>query len=161
MSRLLMASSTSNTHKTYRTGWRAFCSFKRFDGNIPASSEDVRRFIAWLSLQRLAPSTIATYVAGVGYFHKIKSWPDPTQDFLVTKLIAGCRRDNSTSDNRWPIYLTSAEPYFASTSPCLQRPVRSGAVSSRYAMRLFRIHAYRRICGDFQKSHPKHYPPLF
>lgn len=131
MSRLLMASSTSNTHKTYRTGWRAFCSFKhhRFDSNIPASSEDVRHFIAWLSLQRMAPSTIATYVAGVGYFHKIRSWPDPTQDFLVTKLIAGCRRDNSTNDNRWPI-----------TLPVLTRMLQAlpHACNGQYEVVLFR-----------------------
>ena len=30
-------------------------------------------------------------------------WPDPTQDFIKSKLLAGCRRDNSTRDQRWPI----------------------------------------------------------
>ncbi|XP_038050475.1 uncharacterized protein LOC119723727 [Patiria miniata] len=131
MNRLILASSTSNTHKTYRTGWRAFCSFKHngFVENSPASPEDVRHFIAWLSLQGLAPSTIATYVAGVGYHHKIRSWPDPTHDFLVTKLLAGCRRDNSGSDTRWPM-----------TVPVLARTVQAltHICNDHYEVTLFR-----------------------
>ena len=39
----------------------------------------------------------------MGYYHKVQGWPDPTQDFIVSKLLAGCRRDNSSTDQRWPI----------------------------------------------------------
>ena len=75
INRLLLAASASNTHKTYQTGWRVFCTFMghQLDGGHTASPEDVRKFITWLSLQRFAPSMIATYVPGVGYHHKICS----------------------------------------------------------------------------------------
>ena len=103
-----MAASTENTHKTYQNGWRAFCSFmnQRLGASFPASSGDVQRFIAWLSLQRFAPSMIATYVSAVGYFYKIRGWPDPTRDFLVAKLLTGCRRDKPGGDTRWQMTLS-------------------------------------------------------
>ena len=55
----------------------------------------------------MAPATIATYVSGVGYYHKIQGWHDPTQDFLVAKLLEGCRmrRDRVDTDKRWPMTL--------------------------------------------------------
>ena len=105
--RLLTAAMAPNSHKTYAVGWRVFCQFRQepLSGVLPASVDDVRRFIAWLSLRGLAPSTIATYVSAVGYFHKINSKPDPTKDFVVTKLLEGSRRDRPSEDNRAPITL--------------------------------------------------------
>ena len=64
---------------------------------------DIREFVAWLSLKRLAPATIATHVSGVGFHYKIMGFPDPTQDFLVGKLLEGCRRDRTLGDDRLPI----------------------------------------------------------
>lgn len=75
----------------------------------PATVINVRQFVAWLSLQCLAPATIASYVAGVGYYHKIHGWPDPTKDFLVSKLLEGCRRDCPSVDNRLPISIAVLE----------------------------------------------------
>ena len=52
-----------------------------------------------------APATIATYVAAVSYMHKLQGWADPTRDFLVTKLLEGCRRDRPSTDPRLPVSL--------------------------------------------------------
>ncbi len=72
----------------------------------PASPQDIHRFVAGLSLQKLAPSTIATYVSGVGFYHKVWGWPDPTRNFLVAKLLEGCRRGCLPwADKRLPITL--------------------------------------------------------
>ena len=95
---------------------------QRFNEIPPALPQDVRHFIAWLSLQHFAPSTIATYVSAVGYYHKIHSWLDPTRDFLVTKLLTGCRRDNLAHNGRWPItipiltHIINALPYVCPSS---------------------------------------------
>ncbi len=109
ISRLLTAALAPNTHKTYQVGWRAFCQFKQLSGAYefvsPASVQDVREFVASLSIQNLAPATIATYVSGVGYVHKLRGWPDPTRDFLVSKLLEGCRRLSGAADQRLPITL--------------------------------------------------------
>jgi hypothetical protein len=53
----------------------------------PASASDIRRFIAWLSLQNYAAATEHTYVSAVGYFHNVLSFEDPTRDFTVSKLL--------------------------------------------------------------------------
>ena len=105
MSRLLAAASAPNTHTSYLAGGRAFATFMgyRSHAQSPASSADVRRFVAYLSLRGLAPATVASYVSGVAYFHKIRSWPDPTKDFVVSKLLAGCRRSGHSCDGRWPL----------------------------------------------------------
>ena len=59
-----------------------------------------------MSLKGLSPRTIATYVAGVAFYHKIRDWPDPTHDFVVSKLLAGCRRDRQSQDTREPLSLS-------------------------------------------------------
>ena len=106
MGRLLTAAMASNTHKTYAVGWNIFCRFQQQQNQAafyPANAEDIRRFIAWLSLQNYAPATISTYVLAVGYYHNILGCDNPTQDFLVCKLLEGCRRSNPSMDRREPI----------------------------------------------------------
>ena len=91
---------TPNSQRTYLTGWRVFCRFRGFPPTefLAASARDIQEFVAWLSLQGFAPSTIATYLSGVGFQHKVQGVPDPKRDFLVTKLLEGCKRDHPTSD---------------------------------------------------------------
>lgn len=71
----------------------------------PAPSEHVAAFIAFLSLKGKAPSTITSYISAVAFFHKLKGWADPSQNFIVQKLREGCRRRNQQSDTRRPITL--------------------------------------------------------
>ena len=51
----------------------------------------------------IIPSTIVTYVAGVGCHFKLSGGPDPTGTFIVTKLLEGCRRGDARLDQRSPI----------------------------------------------------------
>ena len=111
---LSVAFAPNTTTKTYQTGWRAFCQFRnlRLDCNFVATTvQDVREFVAWLSLKQLAPGSIATYVSGVGFRHKINGLPDPTRDLLVAKLMEGCRRDRPSRDNRLPISVSVCTVY--------------------------------------------------
>ncbi len=98
----------TNTHKTYAAGWNKFCQFWQQGNNLngPVSAEAVQQFVAWLSLQRFAPSTITTYVSAVGFYHKSHGWADPTNDFVVSKLLEGCRRLRPTADTRAPMSMS-------------------------------------------------------
>ena len=111
MHRLLSMAISPNSQRAYATGLNSFCRFLqcRSVPLAPASVEHVRQFVAWLSLQHLAPATVASYVAGVGYFHKLNGWSDPTKDFVVSKLVEGCRRDCPSVDNRLPISIAVLE----------------------------------------------------
>lgn len=93
----------SNTHKTYAAGWNKFCQFFGSVYGGPVSADVIQRFVAWLSLHKFAPSTITTYVSAVGFYHKLQGWADPTNDFLVSKLLEGCRRLRPLSDTRLPM----------------------------------------------------------
>ncbi len=102
---MLSVAFAQNSHKTYSTGWHVFCQFtsqRSIDLSLPVPSSVIQEFIAWLSLRGSAPSTIATYVSGVGFHHKVHGHPDPTKTFLVSKMLVGCRRDRQV-DKRRPI----------------------------------------------------------
>ena len=106
--RLLSLAFAMNTHRVYMSGWHAFCHFKAHQASAVStvSLQDIAGFISWLSLQHYSPSTINTYVAGVGCFCKLRGWADPTNNFIVAKLLEGCRRDGARQDGRLPISLS-------------------------------------------------------
>ena len=106
MQRLLTVAFSPHTHRVYAADWNAFLSFRSDKlGNLPASAREIREFVAWLSLKNLAPATIASYIAGVAYYHKIHGWTDPTKDYLVSKLMEGSRRERKSADKRLPVSL--------------------------------------------------------
>ena len=95
-----------NSYKTYSTGWNVFSEFTNEQlghAPLPVPSQVIREFIAWLSLRGLAPSTIATCVAGVGFYHELHGHSDPMKDFIVSKLLEGCNRDRRHGDARCPV----------------------------------------------------------
>jgi len=57
-------------------------------------------FISYLFHNKFAPTTISTYLSIIGYVHIILYFVDPTQSFLVQKLINGAHRLTSSFDPR-------------------------------------------------------------
>lgn len=71
---------------------------------LPATVQQVASFIAHLSVKGRAPATIATYVSAISYQHKIMLHPDPTNNFLIKKLLEGTKRaTGNRTDLRRPI----------------------------------------------------------
>ena len=70
---------------------------------FPVSVSTVNLFVAYLSKQNLAPSTISTYLAGIAFFHKLHGYEDPTNSFITTKMLEGIRRFRPQADSRLPI----------------------------------------------------------
>lgn len=60
-------------------------------------------FVAWLHDQKKSLNTISTYLAGISYHNWIREIPDPTQFFIIKKLIKGEQRLSGTPDVRLPI----------------------------------------------------------
>ena len=60
--------------------------------NSQASPTEVQHFVGYLSLKKMAPSTINLYVCAVSNWHKVKGFPDPCADFLVRKAMKGAAR---------------------------------------------------------------------
>jgi len=89
------------TLQMYEVGLTAFRNFRAEydcpDINAAANTIDVTRFIASLSLQNRAPSTISAYVSAISYWHKTLGLADPCEDFRVKKALkGGSKKPNDT-----------------------------------------------------------------
>lgn len=104
--RLFNASLAKNTWTSYDRCLDTFNNFRalfNLDSSWPASLFHVVSFISFLSVEGWAPSSINCHISALAFFHKINSWLDPTNHFLITKLKEGCKRLNRRVDGRLPI----------------------------------------------------------
>lgn len=67
--------------------------------SLPFSVSLITMFVAFLSDTGLK----ATYLSAMGFIHKINGFPDPTDHFLVQKIMTGLRRRQNVFDIRLPI----------------------------------------------------------
>lgn len=61
--------------------------------------------MAHLSLAGRSHSTVRTYLAGIGARHRLNGWLDPSESFLIKKLLQGLTRCTRKADARYPITL--------------------------------------------------------
>jgi len=76
----------SNSWITYKTAIEAFNQFRliyKFGNIWPASVDEIEKYIAFLSYNRLAATTIIAYISGLGHAHKIQNLTDNTKSFIV------------------------------------------------------------------------------
>ena len=76
---------------------KALLAFKTFHQNYsftltwPSPVEHVILFISYCFDLGYSPSTISTYISGIGFFHKFRNLEDPKAAFIVKKLLEGRR----------------------------------------------------------------------
>ena len=90
--RLLDAAVSENTKRVYAPGTKNFNGFRSAYNRClpwPPSPKDVVDFIGHLSVGNLAPSTVRSYISAVSYTCKLYGFVDPTQSFVVSKLLKG------------------------------------------------------------------------
>ena len=63
---------------------------------FPASACVLGAFIAHLPSQRYAPATFMTYVSAISYVHRLAGKVDPTQLFVINKLLVGAKKLSGT-----------------------------------------------------------------
>ena len=106
MNRLVNAAFASSTKLTYDQALRSFDAFRvgqALPQAWPAPQEHIVQFAAFLSLENKSHATARTYVAAISTFHKLKGWSDPTNNFLLRKLLQGFARSKKHTDSRLPI----------------------------------------------------------
>ncbi len=108
--RLWEASVAPATWKAYQCGLNSFRNF-RLKHNLPllwpATTQHITLFIASLSLEGLSSSSISSYVSAIAFIHKTNCWSDPYDNFVIKKVLEGCRRTKpNTDDTRLPITST-------------------------------------------------------
>ena len=106
MQRLLSASLSSSTHLVYRNALATFRNFRQSYSlceTWPAPVNHLTLFISFCFEMGYSPSTITTFISGVSFYHKIHQREDPTDAFIIRKLIEGCKRLRKRQDIRAPI----------------------------------------------------------
>lgn len=104
--KLLAASVAPNTLSVYKNALTSFEDFRNHHtlGTIwPIPVQHVTLFIAYLFELGYAPATVASYLSGISFYHKIQSYQDPTVAFVVRKLLEGFKRSRQRYDVRAPI----------------------------------------------------------
>ena len=72
---------------------------------LPVSVPLMLLFIAHLSASGSAQASIVSTVSAVAYFQKINGFHDPSNCFMVSKLLAGARNLGTVPDVRLPVTL--------------------------------------------------------
>ena len=104
--RLLSASLASYSKMVYENALLAFKPFRQnynFPYAWPAPVEHVILFISYCFDLGYSPSTITSYISGVGFYHKLRNMKDPTAAFIIKKMLEGCKRSRPRKDVRAPI----------------------------------------------------------
>ena len=70
--------------------------------SLPADSHTVGLYISHLDQLGLKPSTIQSHLSAISFAHKVRTIVDPTQSFLITKLMVALNKNNVT-DKRLPV----------------------------------------------------------
>ena len=96
------------THRTYNRAVQQYVAFieevfNKAVTHFPATSQYIMLFVAHCYNNGFAASTVLTYISALSYFHKIREWADPTQNFLIKKCLQGYQKEKPSTDQRRPI----------------------------------------------------------
>ena len=143
---LLLASVAPNTRTAYQSSLAKFSVFSRsfFPGNqvIPTNMQVLATYIAYLYTKGYAPSTITSQVSAIAFIHKLSNVPDPSESFLIKKLLAGARNLKSHPDIRKPIQQHTLHSLVDSVNHVESS---SSSRATIVAMYLLLFHAFLRI----------------
>lgn len=102
------ASVAVNTRQTHTAGINSFETFRR-SHNLPSLwpplDTHITRFIAYRSLSGYKYSTAQSYIAAISFYSKAIYNVDPTNHFIIRKLLQGMQRTTLHKDTRLPITL--------------------------------------------------------
>jgi len=123
---------------TYRRAWKLFTIFHTTVlscgiVNLPIAPPTLALFIAYMYNLNYAPSTVNTYTSAIGYFHKLRGFPDPTKVFYIIQMLKGYSKLGFRLDSRLPI-----------TIPILHRLLES---SSRLTGSHYQVCLFKAMCS--------------
>ncbi|WKK14884.1 tyrosine-type recombinase/integrase (plasmid) [Rhodococcus ruber] len=102
-------SRSESTRRNYTADWQRFTAWCRREGHgaLPAHSLTVAAYLLGAAAtvteageRAYSPSTLARWVAGIGYHHRRFGHPAPGADELVTATLSGIRRDYAAAGER-------------------------------------------------------------
>ena len=115
----------------------------------PIDESKIVAFIAFLSLKGMAAKTISVYIWALSYVHKLNSLPDPTNNFLVRKLLEGVKRSKVSIDNRLPLTFDLLTKLVGATQYICSNAVEVALFKATYTIAFF---AFLRVSEFTVKS---------
>ena len=108
MVKLLSSSISTSSQKTYKHSFNLYKRFHiKYYGNIsqyfPISVSMLANFIAYLTQQGYAPSSIQTNVSGICYLNSRAGFPNPSKNVIIKNILKGSKNLNPTTDKRLPV----------------------------------------------------------
>ena len=103
MNSLVQDSYAPRTLLTYARVWRRFSQFLSsldLPQSLPVSRDNVALYLAALSQGGQSPSSIRGALTAIGWKHKMAGVPDPTGDFLLSRMIKGIQKARPHPPNR-------------------------------------------------------------
>lgn len=100
---ILSASLSPSAKVLYKNAWLRLLRFDPSISNLPVANYTICNFIAFLFKTNFSSATIASNISAISFVHKILGTYDPTQSFLVRKLLRGCQNLSKPCDSRLPI----------------------------------------------------------
>jgi integrase len=90
---VLQHANAKNTVRAFKSDWRVFTRWceKSRANPLPASTAAICAFLADQSLKKKA-STVTRYLTGIAYLHRLKGFPNPTEDPVIQESLRGIRR---------------------------------------------------------------------
>lgn len=113
VARFLSGSLASNTLKAYA---KDIDRFKKCGGRIPATPEQVARYLAAAAAE-LKPSTLARQTAAISFAHEQRGLQSPTKSAIVRRTLRGIRRTKGVAQKQ-------AKPITPALVKKLARPLR-------------------------------------
>ena len=97
------------SRQLYTKSWALFQTFHRGcyhqDGVPPMPTQVVVQFVSYLDLQGYARSTIRSHLSAIAYPHKMAGLQDPTEQFIVRKVIKTVGNKATNTIEKHPITL--------------------------------------------------------
>ena len=112
MKNLARASVKPTTYEQYSKSLDAFIIFAnehRLDHSLPISTTNLGLFLTSLYEQQKSYGTIVGYATAIGFFHKLRCLPDPSDSEFIVKLLNGIKKLKPPSDKRKAINLEKLE----------------------------------------------------
>ena len=103
---LIQSSLSENTVSAYRTALNHFNSFRaayNLHNTWPIPIQQLVLYISYCFEKEYAPSSIKLYISGISFAHRLNGLPNPSENFIIKKMLEGCRRLRHKFDCRAPI----------------------------------------------------------
>lgn len=151
INRLVTAAFAPATQAAYQLGIRLFEEFRASHGlplEWPAPSHHLLHFAAHLSLQGKAHSTLRTYLAGIGAKHKLNGWADPTDCWLLKKLLQGLLKTDKRTDQRFPVTLSRLQQLIGVLPSICTNAFEAQLLSTAFTLAFFGFFRISELLGQ-------------